>query len=133
MLFNFFEQNNYQLVEKNYSPQSFGNYHYTFSNNYLVFRIVHDRSDEFIEMSCVIDKDRWHDMSILKCFLLYNNDLNITMDMNIDESISFLIDNFDIIIQSFSEKNYKKTFSELEILKRKRVRLIFGNDFILPK
>jgi hypothetical protein len=76
ILFSFFEQNNYQLVEKSYSPQIFGNYHYTFSNNYLVFRIVRDRSDEFIEMSCVIDKNRWHNMDILKCFLLYNNDLN---------------------------------------------------------
>jgi hypothetical protein len=133
MLFSFFERNNYQLIEKNYSPQSFGNYHYTFSNNYLVFRIVHDRSDEFLEMSCVIDKNRWHDMDILRCFLLHNDDLKNTMDMTIDESISFLMDNFDVITKLFSKKNYNKTFSELDTLKLKRVRLIWSDDFILSE
>jgi hypothetical protein len=133
ILFSFFAKNNYQLVEKSYSPQFFGNYHYTFSNSYLVFRIVHDRSNEFIEMSCVTDKNRWHDMDILKCFLLYNNDLNKITDMNIDESISFLMDNFDVITQLFSKKNYNKTFSELDTLKLKRVRLIWGDDFILSE
>jgi hypothetical protein len=53
--------------------------------------------------------------------------------MNIDESISFLMNNFDTITQLFSKKNYNKTFSELDVLKLKRVRLIWGDDFILSE
>ena len=110
-LFHFFGLRGFKVIDQNFSPQAFGNFYYTFSNGQIVFQIIQDRSQMILEVGFAKDNDEWFSISLIQAFL--QNKMNIEISNSIDSKVLFLMENFNIIVEMFSEKNYQKSKQKL--------------------
>ena len=107
------------------NSEYFGDFYDSYTNGYLIFRLVSDRSIISIDIS--IDMQNWYDLALVKS-LMYN-ETNINYITNIEESIKFLQNEFANITELFNDVNFFITKTKLEKLANERAKQMFPDAF----
>ncbi len=129
-LFEFLQSKGFLLVDSGSSPY-FGDYHKTFLNDDMVFRLVQDRSQKFIDIASKDDRDKFFDMAPIRQLFVNDPDYNAPSDLSVPPDDKFIelrdyfIENYDTIAHLFSTDNYETTKKQIQEIKRRRAELLY--------
>ncbi len=126
-LFRFLESKGFHLVDKSTAPQPFGNYYYDYSDGHLKFRLLNDRSRQFVDISCSENINACYDLALVRSLILHEEILNKKVDFN--ELIDYFIENYCVIYDLFSPSNSHSTIAKLDIMEEIRARQMFPGAF----
>ena len=112
-------------LEERYDSKAFGNFLVILSANEFLLRYIRNRSDLTIEIASHSDPSKWADLSFVKNFIYYPENLNTDesskgISRRIDELNSFLRKDFDLIGDLFNKENYKNTQEKIDELLRQQ-------------
>ena len=114
-----FLNNNFQFIESKFEDRV-----YIYKSDSLVLRIVQDVSGfRSMEISTVGNPDKWFDLSVLRSYLLTNDDYLKPLDFKV--AFTFLINHYEKVKTSLSEA-YVSTEKAISELKHLRAEKNFG-------
>lgn len=110
-------------IDEKYFPESFGNFYVIISSKEFLLRYYKDRSYLTIEIANHSDLPEWTDLTFVKNFIHQPQNINpdespkSTKD-RIEELDNFLINDYNIVCDLFSDGNYNNTQIKIkELLK----------------
>ena len=109
------------LVQEKYEKESFGNFFVDLAARNFLLRYVNDREYLTIEISSRTGPNNWLDLSFIRDFIydpdhMNNHGRRLDNFTRISELNDFIIKDFDLISNWFSEMNYKTNLKKLNEL-----------------
>lgn len=116
--------NGFKLIDKDTS-EYFGNYYKTYSNGEIEIRFSSSQSFKTVDISNMLDVNRWIDLALIKA--LINDEQDLSKITTVKEYNDFLESNLTKICDLLSKQNYSSTKKKIEVLEKRRAKQMFPN------
>lgn len=113
----------FHIVEDDYQPEAFGNSFIVLENSDMRVRFVRDRGQLSLDFAPLHEPDNWWDARFVSQALNGRNASATDFEQGVD-LCSFLISNYDGIVDIFRSQNFPKTQKEFEEFGNERLQQI---------
>jgi hypothetical protein len=122
--YDFLTSKGFKLIDQDTS-EYFGDYYKMYSNGEVLIRFSSSQSFKTVDISNVLDANRWIDLALIKA--LMNDEQDLSMVVTVDEYNDFLENHLSKICDLLSKSNYYSTKKKIEKLEDKRAKQMFPN------
>jgi hypothetical protein len=122
--YDFLTSKGFELID-NDTSEYFGDYSDTYSNDEIVIRFNSSKSFKTVDVSNLVDMNRWIDLALIKA--LVNNEQDLSTVTTVKEYNDFLESHLSKICDLLSKQNYSSTKKKIGILEDKRAKQMFPN------
>jgi len=119
-----FESYGFRFIDSLYSKSFGGDAYVTLESENMQIRFIYDRAQLLLDFSSNKGKKPvWYSVDLISQLITGKIESSSLLDSHYAK---FLKENFDEIIQLFSEKNVDSTIQELKKLAKERAKRLFG-------
>lgn len=121
----FYKKYGFKFSNSEVTPQFGGNAYLMLENDNLKIRFIIDRGQLMLEFFSKFDKkrDNWYSIDLVRQLISGEDEYYALLD---DNNGQFIQKNLDKIIEMFRENVITQTIEKLNLLKKRRAKILFG-------